>query len=444
MTEPGFTHDSPGTPAAAWRADARWASMPPAELPQGVDHLLVVAAHPDDETLGAGALVRHASDAGRSVDVVVATCGEASHPDSPTHTPERLAQVRAAEVHQAVTLLAPAARLHLTGLPDGTLTTHEPELAEALEPLVTPATLVVSPWTGDGHPDHAAAHVVARHPGAQHWQYPIWFWHWGTPDVAPWAHLVRRPVPAAERQARAQAAAHHVSQVAPLSDAPGDEVLLAPALLEHFADDEVFVVGHEEEPLRATFEPLHEDHPDPWGTRTRWYEERKRGVLLAALTRPRYGRALEVGCSVGTLTAALAERCDQVLALDGAQAAIEEARTHVTAPHVTFRTGPAPDAVPAETFDLVVLSEVGYFLTPMELAATLHRAEQALADDGELVLCHWRHEIEGFPLDGPDVHAMAARRLTLERVARYEDADFELDLYARPGRPGVAAREGLA
>ncbi len=74
-----FTHAGPGTPAQAWREDRRWDSVPPLTL-RGVRHLVVVAAHPDDESLGAGGLVATAVGAGVPVSLVVATAGRAATP----------------------------------------------------------------------------------------------------------------------------------------------------------------------------------------------------------------------------------------------------------------------------------------------------------------------------------------------------------------------------
>ena len=69
-----------------------------------------------------------------------------------------------------------------------------------------------------------------------------------------------------------------------------------------------------------------EQGEDPWGFTDRWYEQRKRAVTLASLPRPRFRRALEVGCSIGVLTSDLAPRCDALLALDVAGAAVALAR----------------------------------------------------------------------------------------------------------------------
>ena len=247
-----FTHDSTGTRADQWEQDPRTASLSAADpdLASGtVDRLVVVAAHPDDESLGAGGLIHRAHRTGVEVVVVVATDGEASHPASPTHRPVDLARVRRTEVTDAVHLLAPHARLACLGLPDSRLGEHVEVVTGALVDVVGDGAgcLVVAPWRNDGHTDHEAAGRAAAAAtsgtAARLWEYPIWFWHWGRPDEAPWADLRVVVLDAEERVARARAQDAHRSQVAALSDRPGDEALLSPELLAHFTGPrERFVV----------------------------------------------------------------------------------------------------------------------------------------------------------------------------------------------------------
>ena len=178
------------------------------------------------------------------------------------------------------------------------------------------------------------------------------------------------------------------------------------------------------------FERVHEESDDPWDVDSS-YERRKRAVTLASLPDEHYGRALEVGCSVGALAVDLAGRCDHLLAVDASQNAVDLAtRRTADLDHVDVRRARIPDEWPDGRFDLVSISEVGYFLSRRTLAETLVRAREALTDDGHLLLCHWRHEIVGWPLDGPDVHeaflATGARVLVEHR-----EPDFELHVLAR-------------
>ncbi len=221
--------------------------------------MLVVAAHPDDETLGAGGVIAMAAARGAQVAVVIACDGEASHPDSPTHPPKRLADIRRAEVRAAVAALAPGVEPIFLGLPDGGLAGCAAQLDTALAPLVLGRTQVLTPWVRDRHPDHqACAEAIARvrPDGAQHWQYPIWAWHWDDPEASelPRPRLRRVDLDLAALAAKRRALAEHRSQVAPLSAAPGDEAIIPPEVAAHFDREvECFVLAshrRERDPTR--------------------------------------------------------------------------------------------------------------------------------------------------------------------------------------------------
>ena len=127
-----------------------------------------------------------------------------------------------------------------------------------------------------------------------------------------------------------------------------------------------------------------------------------------------------------------------MVALDTSHRAVTTARTR--APRATVKQGMAPMDLPSGPFDLVLLSEVGYFLSPLELVATLRRCEAALAPGGELLLCHWQHPTRDVPLDGQLVHEQAASMLRTGRRASYVDEDVRIDVWS--DGPSVARREG--
>jgi LmbE family N-acetylglucosaminyl deacetylase/SAM-dependent methyltransferase len=436
-----FDHRDAGTPEPAWRSLV--AALADADVPGRGEHLVVVAAHPDDETLGAGGLIASASTSGARVTVIIASDGEASHPESRTHTPGDLADRRRREVYAALAELAPDAEVVLLGLPDGRLPEHRAEIATAIKH--AGGTHVVTPWRGDHHPDHEACAqaVDDLHAGVRHWEYPIWAWHWADPESAdlPSSRLRRIGLDAATRAAKSRAIECHASQHRPLSDAPGDEALLGSHVLEHFRRDvEVFVVDEPPRLLSAAyFEDLYEQSPDPWGFDERFYERRKRAALLAALTRPRFRRAFEPGCATGLLTGELARRCDEVVAWDLATVAVEQAALRLAGTeHVTLRVAAIPDDWPEGRFDLIVLSEVGYYCADLDALAM--RIEDSLDDDGVLVACHWRHPAPMHPHVAGTVHAAvgADRHLVVSHV---ED-DFLLQVWTRRGE-SVAAAEGI-
>ncbi|HVC74418.1 MAG TPA: class I SAM-dependent methyltransferase [Mycobacteriales bacterium] len=183
---------------------------------------------------------------------------------------------------------------------------------------------------------------------------------------------------------------------------------------------------------------------DPWGFRSRWYEQRKREVTLAALTRPRYRRAFEPGCSIGVLTAALADRCDEVLAADVDECAVSTARSELARHgHVRVERLSVPQEWPDGMFDLVVISEVAYYLAPTELEQLLDSAVGSLAPRGTLLACHWRHPVPDYPATGDDVHQRLLARPELSQAVSHVEEDFRLDLLTLGAAPSPARREGL-
>jgi SAM-dependent methyltransferase len=200
------------------------------------------------------------------------------------------------------------------------------------------------------------------------------------------------------------------------------------------------------------FNRLYADSADPWGFADRWYEERKRAVTLAALPERRYASAYEPGCSIGVLTAALAPRCDRLLATDVSPGALAAAAKRLAgSPHVRFERRALPDGWPTGSFDLVVLSEVLYYLSKDDLQTAVRRAVDAIAPGGTLLAVHWRHPVQDYPNSGDAVQRALAEvaEPKLVRTVRHREADLDLSVHVRPGdgedpaRVSVAARDGL-
>jgi cyclopropane fatty-acyl-phospholipid synthase-like methyltransferase len=193
----------------------------------------------------------------------------------------------------------------------------------------------------------------------------------------------------------------------------------------------------------AYFDTLYAE-ADPWGYRTRWYEQRKRTLLLAALHRPRYRRGLELACSIGETTASLAMRCAQLVATDGNPTAVRRARRRTASmPDVSVEHMRLPAQWPPGTFDLVVFSEFGYYLEAADLDATVARIRGCLDDDAMVLACHWRRPVQGCPHDGDAVHERIDRMLRLPRILHHEEQDMRLDGWTPDGR-SVASSGGLA
>lgn len=182
------------------------------------------------------------------------------------------------------------------------------------------------------------------------------------------------------------------------------------------------------------FEALYAASDDPWDVRGAPYEQRKRALLLAALRRPRYRSVFEPGCGNGEMSAALALRCDRLLACDGAASAVLAARRRVAGVQFEQRLLPAqwPDDA---RFDLIVMSELAYYFSVDDIDTMLARSLATLAPDGELVLCHYLHDFDDRVTPTATVHALAGALPGLVRTLHCRDADFLLEAWHRTGAP---------
>ena len=242
------------------------------------------------------------------------------------------------------------------------------------------------------------------------------------------------------------------------------------------------------------FEQLFRASDDPWAMRARWYEQRKRDLTLACLPARAYRSGFEPGCANGELSAALAPRCAQLLVADFSAAAVAAARRRLHAlPHVRVAQLRMPEQWPQQQFDLIVISELAYYLDAAQLAQLVEAALACLTPDGTLLACHWRRMDPGAPqcerpdqdqhrhrrqdphqdqhpdphhrertlagndataepsaqsgahaaqaIDAWHVHAAFDAAPQLHRLAHHLEDDFILDVWSRDAR-SVAQREG--
>jgi LmbE family N-acetylglucosaminyl deacetylase len=192
--------------------------------------MVIVAPHPDDETLATGGLIAAQRSRGIDVKVVAVTDGEKAYGDTPG-----LGEIRQREQEKALALLGVS---HLDvvrlRLPDSSVDKFEGSLATVLADLVTPDTRIVAPWRGDFHPDHEACGRAAEHAakttGAELISYFFWTWHRGTPELLDELDLAAIPLSEKQLLAKCLALREHQSQFKwPQADPILPEELLAPA-----------------------------------------------------------------------------------------------------------------------------------------------------------------------------------------------------------------------
>lgn len=157
---------------------------------------------------------------------------------------------------------------------------------------------------------------------------------------------------------------------------------------------------------REYFESLYRSDSDPWNFGTSEYEDQKYQATLRALSRASYPKALEIGCSIGVLTERLAAYCDALDAVDISPTAIAKAKTACAGlDNVNFHVAAAPDGLPAGPFDLIVLSEVLYYLDATDLLSLAAWCRANASAAAEIVLCHWLGPTN-YPLSGSTAAAL--------------------------------------
>ena len=181
------------------------------------------------------------------------------------------------------------------------------------------------------------------------------------------------------------------------------------------------------------FEALYASDPDPWRFASSDYERDKYAATLAALPKQLYRSGLEVGCSIGVLTAMLASRCRRLLALDVADEALAQARERCRAlPQVTLARLQIPDETPSGSFDLIVLSEVVYYFDREDVRHLARYLNRALEPGGDLLLVHWTGATD-YPISGDEATDLliAGLDFTAQPLAASRHERYRLDLFRR-------------
>ena len=191
---------------------------------------IVLAPHPDDETLGAGGLIAKLRSKGVPVTVIAITDGEGAYADA-----KGLAEVRVQEQTAALGRLDVAERyIHRLKLPDRKLTENEGRLYEFVMQWMKPNSHIIAPWIKDFHPDHEAAGRVAGKIATLKnlplTSYIFWTWHRGSPETLSGTSMVSLPLTQEEQDTKRHALAAHASQFQHPDGQPIlSEELLAPA-----------------------------------------------------------------------------------------------------------------------------------------------------------------------------------------------------------------------
>jgi len=182
----------------------------------------------------------------------------------------------------------------------------------------------------------------------------------------------------------------------------------------------------------ADFEARYLREGDPWGYETSPYERAKYAATLEACGDGPFASALELGGSIGVFSALLAPRCRSLVTIDGSQTAVAAARRRLAGRQaITTVVGMIPSDIPRRGYDLVVASEILYYLSPPDLEDTLEVLREGLVAGGRLVAVHWRPAGPERPLDAAGVHDGLRRLSWLAVVTGAQTDDYLLDVLER-------------
>jgi SAM-dependent methyltransferase len=176
--------------------------------------------------------------------------------------------------------------------------------------------------------------------------------------------------------------------------------------------------------------------PDPWGYRTSPYEARKRAVTLACLPQARYTSGFEPGCANGVLSEPLLARCEQLLCADASRAALNRAAEQVgMRPGLSWRQMTIPQEWPDQPLDLIVLSELLYYLDAEDCLLVAQHCVQTLRPGGTVLACHWRQTADDFLISGEAAHDGLRQVFDASGVVQHtrlhRETDFQIDVWTR-------------
>jgi SAM-dependent methyltransferase len=182
------------------------------------------------------------------------------------------------------------------------------------------------------------------------------------------------------------------------------------------------------------FESLYEANPDPWQFETSEYEAQKYVATLNALPHTSYRSGFEIGGSIGVLTEKLARHCQSLLSIDVSKVAQEQAKQrcrHLS--NIDFQMMSVPQEFPSESFDLVILSEVGYYWCWEDLRKAQQLILEHLQSNGHLLLVHWIVDARELPLTGDEVHDSFLELVPqrLKHLNSLKEEKYRLDLFEK-------------
>lgn len=413
---------------------------------------MVIIPHPDDESLGCAGLISMLKAQGTQFKFILTTDGSASHRNSLKFSKDSLIAIRKRELLKVLDILGFGKdNLSCFDAQDSAMPAKgEPGFSDLVLKLASELNnfspdFILVPYELDPHRDHRASWQLLmsalENGNAQRpliWEYPIWLYQNAAQEDIP--RLRNGELKSVKIRAyleKKKACIYtHLSQTTALIDDDPTGFRLTEDMISNFIIDKEFYLERQKlNPKNSLpadyFETLYRHNEDPWQFGTSEYESEKYHHTLSAIPQGIYDNALEVGCSIGIFTKLIADRCKQLTAIDISPIALDKAKKRLdNQKHVAFLQAAIPDEFPDGSYDLIILSEVGYYLTLEDLFKTMQKIDRALTVDGVLVLVHWIHFVVDYPLSGDDVHE-TFRRLKYKNLKADRTQNYRLDVYQK-------------
>lgn len=182
------------------------------------------------------------------------------------------------------------------------------------------------------------------------------------------------------------------------------------------------------------FDEVYDVSTDPWNFETSIYERNKYLVTMQALNKKTYKNVFEIGCSIGILSEMLALIAEKLLAVDASEAPLIKAKQRlVNYKNVVVEKMNVPTEFITTPADLIVLSEVAYYLNNDDLKILREKTLQQLEKGGQLLMVHWTPFVHDYPQTGDRVHEyfLEFENQELKHLLHQRYETYRLDLFEK-------------
>jgi SAM-dependent methyltransferase len=180
------------------------------------------------------------------------------------------------------------------------------------------------------------------------------------------------------------------------------------------------------------FEAKYKESADPWDFSNNPYELQRYDAIIRAIAPRRYARCFEPGCSIGVLTERLANYCEEVYAIDFSPTASAQARARCAhLPLVEVHCASLPEGTPAKDFDLLVLSEIGYYFTAQDWQRITGALINSLRPGATVLSAHWLGHSDDHRISGDEVHEILLAHSDLRLEKNEHHPHMRLDRLVR-------------